>query len=100
MAAYGYCRVSTDRQVEDGESLDVQRRILEGYAMQHGMKLQHVFIERGVSGSKPLSERPEGSKLLTALKKGDVLVTPKLDRMFRSALDALNMLARFRDSGI
>jgi DNA invertase Pin-like site-specific DNA recombinase len=42
MAVYGYCRVSTDRQADEGESLDVQRRKLEGYAMQQGWTLDRV----------------------------------------------------------
>jgi putative DNA-invertase from lambdoid prophage Rac len=92
MAVYGYCRVSTDRQADEGESLDVQRRKLEGYAMQHGWALDRVFVERGVSGSKPLDDRPEGQSLLAGVKDGDVIVTTKLDRMFRSALDALRVL--------
>src|SRR5215469_7729294 len=87
---YGYCRVSTIAQADEGESLDVQRRQLNGYATMNGLSLDHVFIERGVSGSRPLADRPEGGKLLAVLQPGDVLITPKLDRMFRSALDALD----------
>lgn len=100
MAVYGYCRVSTVRQVAEGESLDVQRRTLLGYAMMHGLTLDRVFVERGVSGSKPLSDRPEGRALLDVLKPGDVILTPKLDRMFRSALDALDVLASFKERRI
>lgn len=68
--------------------------------MQKGMTLTQVFVEKGVSGSKALLERPEGAKLAAKLQAGDVLITPKLDRMFRSALDALNMPARFRDAKV
>jgi DNA invertase Pin-like site-specific DNA recombinase len=92
MAVYGYCRVSTDRQADEGESLEVQRRKLEGYAMQQGWTLDRMFVERGVSGSRPLDERAEGQKLLTLVQPGDVIITSKLDRMFRSALDALRVL--------
>ena len=100
MAVHGYARVSTDRQADEGVSLDAQERALKGYAMQHGMDLGTVFVERGVSGSKPLAERPEGAALLAALRPGDAVVTAKLDRMFRSALDALDVLRRFRDRGV
>ena len=61
MATYGYWRVSTTRQAEEGESLDVQRRQLQGYAMMNGLTVDKWFIERGVSGSKPLAVRPEGN---------------------------------------
>jgi DNA invertase Pin-like site-specific DNA recombinase len=92
VAVYGYCRVSTERQADEGESLEVQRRKLEGYAMQQGWTLDRVFVERGVSGSRPLDERAEGQKLLAAVEPRDVIITSKLDRMFRSALDALRVL--------
>jgi DNA invertase Pin-like site-specific DNA recombinase len=100
MAVYGYVRVSTDRQADEGESLGTQRRVIEGYAMMNGLTLERMFVERGVSGSKPLGERPEGALLLATLKAGDVLITPKLDRLFRSALDALDVLAKLKERGV
>jgi DNA invertase Pin-like site-specific DNA recombinase len=100
MAVYGYTRVSTGRQAEEGESLGAQQRTIEGYAMMHGLTIDHVFVERGVSGSKKLTDRPEGAKLVAGLKPGDVVLTPKLDRMFRSALDALDVLAQLQRAGI
>src|SRR5215203_6062956 len=66
----------------------------------HGLRVDEVFVERGVSGSKPIRERPEGGRLLGTAKAGDVIITPKLDRMFRSALDALGVLASFKDRGV
>ena len=100
MAVYGYVRVSTERQADDGESLGTQRRVIEGYAMMQGLPLDTVFVERGVSGSKPLGERPEGARLLAALIPGDVLITAKLDRMFRSALNALDVLGQLKDRSV
>lgn len=97
---YGYARVSTARQADEGESLDVQQRQLSGYATMNGLTLDTVFVERGVSGSKPLAERPEGGKLLAVLQPDDVVITPKLDRMFRSALDALDVLGKLKARGI
>jgi putative DNA-invertase from lambdoid prophage Rac len=97
---YGYARVSTVMQADEGESLDVQQRTIAGYAQMHGLAVEHVFVERGVSGSKPLGDRPQGGALLAAVKPGDVVITPKLDRMFRSALDALDVLAKMKAAGI
>lgn len=96
MAVYGYVRVSTLRQVEEGESLGAQQRAIEGYAMMRGFTIDTVYIERAVSGSKPIEGRIEGAKMLARLKPGDVIVTPKLDRMFRSALNALDVLAQLK----
>ena len=100
MAVYGYVRVSTVRQTEEGESLDVQQRTIAGYAMMHGLELMQTFVEGGVSGSVPLAERPKGKALMAILKPGDVVITAKLDRMFRSALDALGVLATLKTRSV
>jgi putative DNA-invertase from lambdoid prophage Rac len=100
MAVYSYTRVSTTAQAEEGESLGAQQRRVEGYAMQHDLIVDRHFVERGVSGSVPLIERPEGKTLLAILMPGDVIITPKLDRMFRSALNALGVLERLKQQGV
>jgi DNA invertase Pin-like site-specific DNA recombinase len=55
MTVYGYTRVSTERQAGEGESLDVQKRQIGGYAMMKGLEIGRVFVERGVSGSTHLN---------------------------------------------
>jgi DNA invertase Pin-like site-specific DNA recombinase len=80
MSVYGYCRVSTARQASEGESLHVQRRQIEGYAHRHGLVLRGVTVEYGVSGSIPVHQRPKGGPLFAKLRKGDVVIAPKLDR--------------------
>jgi putative DNA-invertase from lambdoid prophage Rac len=94
---YGYARVSTTLQAEEGESLGVQQRQVEGWCHMQGATLAQMFIERGVSGSVPLGERPEGALLLATARKGDTIVAPKLDRVFRSALDALQVIETYRN---
>ena len=100
MAIYGYTRVSSNLQVEHGESLDVQKRQIEGYAIMHDWKVEKTFIEKGVSGSVPLGERPEGKLLIDFLEPGDVVIASKLDRMFRSALDSLNVVALLKEKQV
>lgn len=100
MAVYTYSRVSTGRQADEGESLGTQQRRTEGYAQMQGLVVEAHFVERGVSGSIPLGERPEGRRLLAGLQPGDVVITPKLDRMFRSAVDALNTMTALRERGV
>jgi DNA invertase Pin-like site-specific DNA recombinase len=68
--------------------------------MLKGWTLSAVFEEAGVSGSMPLAERPEGQRLLAAVRQGDVIVTAKLDRMFRSAADALATLEGMKAEGV
>ena len=96
MTIYGYSRVSTERQADEGVSLDEQIRRIEGRALEQGWQIAEVFVERGVSGSVPLGDRPEGARLLAVLQPGDIVIAAKLDRMFRSALDALNVIRDFQ----
>ena len=100
MAVYGYARVSTVEQAEGGHSLETQRSTLGGFAQSEGMTIDRCFIDRGVSGSKPLGERKAGAELLAALAPGDVVFCAKLDRMFRSASDALTTLETFKARGV
>jgi DNA invertase Pin-like site-specific DNA recombinase len=92
--------VSTARQASDAESLDVQRRQLRGYTDMHGLKLDEIIVEEGVSGSMPVGDRPKGGALIAKLKAGDVVIAPKLDRLFRSALNALTVVEDLKKRGV
>src|SRR3569833_1165667 len=100
MTVYGYIRVSTAEQATNGDSLDAQRSKVLGYALMQGWQLKDVFVEAGISGSVPLADRPAGSRMLAAIDAGDVIITPKLDRMFRSASDALGTLEEIKAQGV
>jgi putative DNA-invertase from lambdoid prophage Rac len=100
MAIYGYCRVSTIRQATEGESLEVQQRQIEGYAHMHGLTLAGVMVEEGVSGSVPVEDRPVGGQLFAKLQRGDIVIAAKLDRLFRSALDALKVVEALKTRGV
>jgi putative DNA-invertase from lambdoid prophage Rac len=100
MAIYGYCRVSTMKQANEGESLDVQRRQIEGYAHTHVLTLAGVLVEEGVSGSVPVEDRPVGGQLFAKLQRGDIVIAAKLDRLFRSALDALKVVESLKTRGV
>jgi putative DNA-invertase from lambdoid prophage Rac len=100
MQVFGYCRVSTTEQADEGTSLASQRQQIAGYAMMKGWSVTEMFVEAGVSGSIPLADRPEGLRLLQAVSKGAVVITAKLDRAFRSASDALVTLEEFKTQGV
>lgn len=100
MKVYGYVRVSTAEQANSGLSLDAQRQQVTGYAMMKGWQVDEFFVEAGVSGSVPLAQRPEGVRLLSTLQAGDVVITAKLDRAFRSASDALGTLEELKAQSV
>jgi DNA invertase Pin-like site-specific DNA recombinase len=90
MTIFGYTRVSTAEQAaDDRTSLETQRRKIAAAAELAGLAIDEIVEEVGVSGSKPLTERPSGGPLLARLQKGDTLIVAKLDRAFRNAADAL-----------
>jgi DNA invertase Pin-like site-specific DNA recombinase len=97
---YGYTRGCTEGQATEGQSLEVQRHRLEGWAMQRGSEFSEVVVDPGVSGGIPFAERPEGGKLWPRLQKGDVLVASKLDTLFRSAADCLQVVEELKTRGV
>jgi putative DNA-invertase from lambdoid prophage Rac len=99
-AVYGYARVSTDQQQRDGISLDEQQRRIEGRCLEQGWQVSEMFIEAGVSGSVPFAVRPQGGRLMRLLTPGDIVISPKLDRCFRSSLDALQTIQEFKRRGV
>lgn len=93
---YGYTRVSTARQAER-ESLETQAKQLQGYALSQDLPEPKIISDQ-VSGSIPLQDRP--SNILALVKPEDIIICTKLDRMFRSALDALKTLEDLKAKNI
>ena len=82
----GYARVSTKEQ-----SLDLQEDALKKEGCQR------IYSEQ-ISGYK--SERPKLKEMMGQLRKGDVVVVWKLDRLGRSLRDLVNLVAKLQESEI
>lgn len=98
-----YTRVSTIEQAADGStSLDEQERKCRAVAQLRGATSFDFVCYRdvGVSGAMPLDHRPKGGELVNAINRGDTIIAVKMDRMFRSASDALKMAEHFKASGV
>jgi DNA invertase Pin-like site-specific DNA recombinase len=82
-----YVRVSTDKQVEQGLSLEAQQAKLTAYAALYELDLVAVEVDAGVS-AKTL-QRPALQRALTRLKarEAEALLVVKLDRLTRSVRD-------------
>jgi DNA invertase Pin-like site-specific DNA recombinase len=97
----GYARVSTAEQAADGRtSLASQEQAIKGVAMIHGIANVEIYADPGVSGAVPLNERPGGARLTAALEPGVLVVGSKLDRIFRSASDALQTVDAWKQCGV
>lgn len=75
--AIGYARCSTDKQ-----DLTVQREAL----LKLGVTADRIYTDHGLTGTNRL--RPGLDQALAAVRAGDTLVVPKLDRLARSVPDA------------
>ena len=102
--AIAYVRVSSQRQVDEGVSIEAQIKRIREYARYKGMEIddKDIIIEEGVSGGVPIWERPGGRHLRTRLETGAYphILTMRLDRMFRLVTDALATVDELADSGI
>lgn len=88
---YGYCRVSSKSQL-DNNSLELQEKeILERYD-------NALICKEQISGIK--SDRPIFNEILGKLKKGDTLVTTKLDRLCRSTKEGLDIVKDLQEREI
>jgi len=79
----GYCRVSTQGQVENGEGLEIQRNKIAEYCSSKGLKLDRYYEDRGVSGA--VKDRPALLELLKDCESGRIkqVVIYKQDRLAR-----------------
>jgi putative DNA-invertase from lambdoid prophage Rac len=99
-----YARTSTLRQAgDDKTTIDEQLARCRTVAQLRGPVSKYGFetyIDKGVSGSKPLEERPAGAEMLSLIASGDTVIVSKMDRIFRSGADALATIERFKKQKI
>lgn len=102
---YGYARVSTERQANDGLSLDMQQEIIDTY--RQGLQLKNpalhwggTYTDPAVSGTEFFTKRPAGSVLDGRLQTCDHLVMVKVDRAFRNIEDATRLASKWFRNGI
>jgi DNA invertase Pin-like site-specific DNA recombinase len=97
----GYTRCSTSDQAE-GSTIAEQERMIRGVAMMRGVDQYDIvfYSDPAVSGSISLARRPQGAELVANLKKGDIIIAAKLDRLFRSAQDALYVAEYMAERGV
>ena len=100
MKAAIYIRVSTPGQVEEGESLDLQKERLSSYAKSQNWELTDVYEDAGFSGGS--SNRPAFKRLIkdAKQKKFDVVLVYKIDRLSRSILDFHETMKIFQENNI
>jgi len=100
MDAIGYIRVSTEDQAKEGISLDNQKSKIEAYCQLKDLDLSEIIEDAGISAKN--LKRPGVQKVLNLArtKQVDAVVIYKLDRIFRSTVDALETTRLFDKWGV
>jgi putative DNA-invertase from lambdoid prophage Rac len=98
---YGYVRVSTKEQVRSGVSLEVQKQQISAFVEEkYNRKVSVFLIDDGVSGTRPILDRPGSRELTDIIDRHDVIVCTRLDRLSRSSADLLSIIPVLQDIGI
>lgn len=93
MRAFGYLRVSSEMQAESGAGLAAQRTAIETFAAKSGMSISAFHEDAAISGAKGLEDRPGLMAAVGQLRRGDVLLIAKRDRLGRDQM-AILMIER------
>ena len=85
----GYARCSTDKQ-----DLTAQRQALAELSVAP----DRIYMDKGLTGTN--RARPGLDQAMAAVRQGDTLVVPKLDRLARSVPDARHIADQLQAKGV
>jgi putative DNA-invertase from lambdoid prophage Rac len=91
---YAYGRASTGRQtITEAHQRSVCEEFVNRTLLPAGYTYGGWLYDTATSGTKPMFERDEGRKVWALVQPGDKIVWAKLDRAFRSVIDAAQTMA-------
>ncbi|MDC5315967.1 recombinase family protein [Acinetobacter baumannii] len=96
--AIGYVRVSTEKQAEEGISLDAQVVKIKAWASLNDYKLVHIYSDEGISGAS-LNKRDGMQKALAAVSEGMVFICYSLSRISRDTIDTIQISRQLEKAG-
>lgn len=102
---YGYGRASTSKQMmSTAVQSDEVDKALKAYTivgkLPEGTTYAGFFADEATSSRIRFVERPAGKTILAAAKAGDMIISAKFDRMFRSVGDLCETLETLGERGI
>lgn len=98
-----YCRVSTDKQVEEGNSLELQEKICRDFAVRNDCDIfAEPFVEEGESAKT--ANRTKLIEMMGFCQKNkgkiQVLIIYKINRFARNTEDYLTLKVFFKNLGV
>ena len=98
---YGYCRVSTIEQSENGISIDTQKELISEFVKEKFNKeVNGWFADSGVSGTVPILEREQCRAMTDVMDEYDIIVATRMDRLSRSCKDLMATIPHFEECGV
>src|SRR5206468_472433 len=96
-----YTRVSTEDQAERS-AIQAQRDFLRSFAQLYSLTIAEEYADDGVTGTIPLSQRPEGRRLLqdVSTRRFNLVLVYRVDRLGRSLTALLDAHAALSKAGI
>lgn len=94
--AFGYCRVSSEEQRQEGVGLEVQEDGIHAYAKSIGCEIAEKDMFRSAESASKTGTRPQFEEMMRRAhdNPGCVLIFDRVDRASRNPLDTAMLLDR------
>lgn len=96
---YGYVRVSTVEQKDNGVSLEAQKSTITEWAKNNNVTLIKIFDEGAKSGTK-LTNRSKLIKLLDIIEENEILIVTSLDRISRATKNTIEIFEKMEEKDV
>lgn len=90
---YVYCRVANENQAE----IEYQRKTINNYCENKGLKVSECFCDNGISGLQ--YDRSGLSKMLNVMQKDDIIVIKDIARLSRNFGQYMHFEERINNVG-
>lgn len=99
--AVAYYRVSTDKQVNNGNGLDTQQWACESWAKRNGCKIEHFYTDAAKTGTKTTGrdQLAEMIDYLAKIKEPRLVLFYDISRLARNAGDFLKLRKAMEQKG-
>jgi site-specific DNA recombinase len=99
LKAYGYVRVSTEEQAQEGISLSAQKEKIASFASLENLDLIEIIADEGLSGKD--IKRPGLQRLIDLVRgqEAEAVIVYKLDRLSRKTRDLLFLIEETFEKG-
>lgn len=89
--AIGYVRVSSEKQVKEGNGLEVQEKAIIDFCEKNKIFLLNIFSDEGISGAEDIEKREGLAECFAYLRRYkeeeiDYVIVQKLDRFARDTI--------------